>query len=115
MMSAFPKWLPPVLAWALLGYSAMSAVDARHNARELTRELAFQRERESALEDERRALLLEYFTFADFAQVRAAAEKIGMRDPAPEDGSLIFLPPPSGNNSSGDGDNNGGGGGGAGE
>ena len=93
-MSVFPKWLPPVLAWALLAYSAMSAVDARHRARELTRELAFQRERETALEDERRALLLEYFTFADFAQVRAAAEKIGMRDPAPEDGTLIFLPPP---------------------
>lgn len=115
-MSVFPKWLPPVLAWALLGYSAMAAVDARHNARELTRELAFQRERESALEDERRALLLEYFTFADFAQVRAAAEKIGMRDPAPEDGSLIFLPPAP--EHADDGVNNGGvnnGGGGAGE
>ena len=91
-MKILPKWLAPAAAWALLALSAMAAVDARHESRILTRELAAERAREKALEDERRALLLEYHTFADFAQVRAAAEKIGMRDPATEDGTLIFLP-----------------------
>ena len=91
-MKIFPKWLAPAAAWALLAFSAMAAVDARHESRILTRELAAERAREKALEDKRRALLLEYHTFADFAQVRAAAEKIGMRDPATGDGTLIFLP-----------------------
>ena len=91
-MKILPKWLAPAAAWALLALSAMAAVDARHESRILTRELAAERAREKALEDERRALLLEYHTFADFTQVRAAAEKIGMRDPATEDGTLIFLP-----------------------
>lgn len=86
-----PKWLPPVAAWALLAFSVAAAVDARHESRLLTRELADARAREQRLEDERRALLLEYLTFADFAQVRAAAEKAGMRDPDPKDGSLVFI------------------------
>ena len=111
-MSRFPKWLPPILASALLAMSAVFAMDARHDSRQLTRELARLRAQESALEDERRALLLEYFTFADFAQVRAAAQSAGMRDPSPEDGTLVYLRDSSPRNSGARNSGEGGGGGG---
>ena len=91
-MKIIPRWLPPVAAWALLAVSVMGAVDARHQSRQLTAELAAQRDRQTNLENERRALLLEYHTFADLSQLREAAAAIGMRDPSPADGTLIFLP-----------------------
>lgn len=92
-MRMFPKWLAPLAAWALLAFSVKGAVDARHESRQLTRDLAQQRDLQTDLENERRALLLEYHAFADFAQIREAAVAIGMRDPSAEDGTLIFLPP----------------------
>ena len=92
-MRIFPHWLPPLAAWALLAISVMGAVDARHESRRLTRELAQQRDLQITLENERRALLLEYYAFADFSQIRESAASIGMRDPSAEDGTLVFLSP----------------------
>ena len=97
-MKIFPKWLPPLAAWALLAFSVKGAVDARHESRQLTRDLAQQRDQQTDLENERRALLLEYHAFADFSQVREAAEEIGMRDPSTGDGTLVFLPPEADSN-----------------
>ena len=92
-MKMIPKWLPPVAACALLAFSAVAAVNARHESRMLTRELAAERQREARLEDQRRSLMLEYHTFAEFATVRAVAEKIGMLHPSAEEGTLVFLSP----------------------
>lgn len=94
-MKMIPKWLPPVAACALLAASAVAAVNVRHESRLLTRELAAERQREARLEDQRRSLMLEYHTFAEFATVRAIAEKIGMQHPSAEEGTLVFLPPPN--------------------
>ena len=90
-MKMIPKWLPPVAACALLAASAIAAVNVRHESRMLTRELAAERQREARLKDQRRSLMLEYHTFAQFSAVRSVAEEIGMRDPSAEEGTLVFL------------------------
>lgn len=72
-------------------YSAVEAIRVRDEARKLTAELYDNRRQNARLRDESRSLELEYYTFADYGDIRARAEALGMREPSLEDGTMVYL------------------------
>lgn len=71
--------------------SALEAIRARDDVRKLTAELYEARKEGDRLRDEHRSLSLEYETLADYGEIRARAEALGMREPSVRDGTLATL------------------------
>lgn len=80
---------------AVFVLSIYQAINGRVEASHLSTELDNLRRETKRLEDEQRSLILEYYTFADYARIRDHALSLGMVEPSVGEGNLFYLLPRS--------------------
>lgn len=80
-----------LLACGFFAWSLQHTMAQRHEVRKLTRGLDRMQIDNRVLKDEKRSLSLEYLTITEYEKLSAAAAALKMREPAMEDGSLVFI------------------------
>ena len=81
-----------IVAAALFVFSLFRVIDIRHEVNVLTNEYHVLRNEGRVLRDTQRNLQIEYHTKIDYRNIRAAAKRLGMREPSLQDETLHYLP-----------------------
>lgn len=94
LASRMAHYYLPIAVGVFFVVSLVQAIDGRVAANRLTMQLEDLRAETKRLSDEQRSLTLEYYTFADYANIHAAARELGMVAPSVPAGNFVYLYPP---------------------